>query len=116
MIKYDRIDFLELFDREIIIDEKLGIIDYEIFSTEEDLKLHVHMNIPTNHLRIRFVSHTLIDLVNITLNNIILGRWDKNQPGLARLLFYQKDKEEPVVDIYMKPGLALRLDIEQRRY
>lgn len=109
MIKYDRFDFLEFFNSEITIDEAAGIYEYSTAS-KDDIALHVKIDNTANTALFKWTSSQPIDLVNFITHNIVSIRCDRGKPGLIRLLFYKKTKEEPSVDLCVKPGFALSIN------
>jgi hypothetical protein len=109
---YDRIDFLEFFDTERIIDEEPGIIEYKIASSE-GVTLKISMITCEGRVNFTLISKAGIELIAFGFDDIAYITCDKNKPGLIRFLFYREGKEEePVVTVLVKPTISLSLNTE----
>ena len=113
MIKYDQISFLEYFDEEKVIDKQNGIFEYNV-KTSQGLVLCVYLDVIAKIVSFRWINPKFsIDLLNFSLPSILQIVCDNRNPRSIRFLFYQKNKEEPIAYIWIKPELALSLELEK---
>lgn len=107
---YNHSDFLQYFDTETIRDlEVPGIVEYDV--TQGVLKLHFYMDTYEETICCNFVSDQDI-LITFTLEKIAFIKTEKNDTEI-KFVFYQENKPLPVLTAFIKPTLALHLNLEQ---
>ena len=108
---YNRKDFLEFFDTKETLQEDIGMIRYKVTS-KAGLSLSIFMIICENTICINFSSPSN-DLISLSSEKIIYIKFDQKNSDKACFFFYQKGKDEPVVTVFVKPNLAVHLNLEQ---
>jgi len=108
---YDRIEFLEFFDTEKILDEEAGLFEYYVTSPE-GITFDVYINLYECTICFTLTSKDNTDLVDFAFHNMHTVVCDTNKPGSIYFLFYQEGKEDPVVTALIKPVIALSLNTE----
>ncbi len=107
---YDRSNFLEYFDKEKIIDTEAGIYSYEAGSNE-GLVLSVFIIINEGTICLTLRSKEGAILLDFALNNIQSIICNKDMSNVIRCLFYNENKENPIVTAMIKPNISLTLDL-----
>ena len=103
---YDRIEMLELFDEEKIIDEEVKIVFYLIKDKNAALSMYLS---PYEGIVCLILN---IKAPNVCIGEIRLGDIgkmyiDRGIPGVIKLLFFKENQEEPLAILMIKPEISL---------
>lgn len=108
---YDESKFINFFDTKKTLDEEVGMVQYKVTS-KEGLSLSVFMIICENTICINFHSKHNI-LISFFLDNIAYIKFDENDQDMVKFLFYKQGKDLPIVTLFIKPNLAVHVNLEQ---
>ncbi|HZW61014.1 MAG TPA: hypothetical protein VFF04_02210 [Candidatus Babeliales bacterium] len=111
-MEFNRIDFLEWFDTEEVVDQEAGYVRY-IVSSDENITLSIFMNIHEDFISCSLDSprHSLLGFILQGISHI---KCYKDKPGIVQFLFYEDGKEHPILKINIHPSIYLDFDFEAK--
>ena len=101
-----RLEFLELFDAEHIIDEESEIARYAVSDRRVTLTTYLSPDDGAVILSLLDPSSN-IHLCEIRLSNVTEIKIDRGIPDEVRILFYKNDSSEYCAIVLMKPYIAI---------
>lgn len=108
---FDKLEFLELFDEERILDRQVGTVEYKL-KFEEKFILGLYMMPCEDYASVSLSYNNWgFFIFDIGLNEINKIDVDKKKPGYVFLNFYKKKSEEPVLRMQIKPTIAIQCSI-----
>lgn len=109
-IAYKRLELLEFFDNERIIDNEAESVEYSLSLDGFLFKLYLAAYD-------EFSSATLLygkwdnPIYNIGLNKIIKVEIVQFKPGISSLKFYRENLSDPVLSIMFKPTISFQVSL-----
>ena len=101
-----RLEFLELFDTEDIIDEEVKMAFYAI--SDKRVTLTAYLSPYDGAVVLSLIDpNSTIHLCDISLSDVTEIKIDRGIPKEIRILFYKNDSSEHCVTVLIKPYIAI---------
>ena len=108
---FDRLEFLELFDSEKLVDNDIGATDYSVVSDDLTFTLSVWPLYNMVFLKLSLKNKKFL-VCEIVLNNIESIKIDRESLNSTRLLIFKKNSELSVATVTLKPEVSLQCECQ----